>query len=112
GDVRLCDRPAVAHAGPRVLLDALRPVRAASARAERGSDQEGEREVDDYGHTLFREDPYPPEGVRLPRARPVDDRDRRHGEAHRRAPGRAGAAADREEQVDGAALAARRQEVA
>ena len=37
GDVRLRDGPAVADAGPRDLLDALRPVRAGAAGGERRS---------------------------------------------------------------------------
>ena len=36
----------------------------------------------------------PPQGVRSPRARPVDERDRQHGEAHRRAGARPDPAAD------------------
>ena len=34
GDVRLCDRPPVAHAGPRDLQHALRPVRAGAEQRE------------------------------------------------------------------------------
>ena len=37
GDVRLRDRPPVAHAGPRDLLDALRSLRAGAAERERRS---------------------------------------------------------------------------
>ena len=37
GDVRLRDRPAVAHAGARDLLDAFRSLRAGAAERERGS---------------------------------------------------------------------------
>ena len=37
GDVRLCHRPAVADAGTRDLLDALRSLRAGAAERQRGS---------------------------------------------------------------------------
>ena len=70
------------------------------------------RRGSENGYTIQRQDPHPPEGVRQPGAGSVDDGDRGHGAAHRRAAGRPDSAADREEQVDGAALAARRQEVA
>jgi len=53
--------------------------------------------------------PHPAQGLRLPRARSVDGRDRGDGEADRRAPGGADPAPDRQEQVDGEPLAARRQ---
>ena len=100
--------------GRGVVLDALRPLRAGAAVGERRNHQEGSKGSNEasHGDSIQRKDSHPPEGVRLPRARPVHDRDRGHGQAHGRAPGRAGAAADREEQVDRAAIAARRQEVA
>ena len=84
--------------------------------AELGADEVIKRRAGEvgnqYGDTIQRKNPHPPEGVRLPRARSVDDGNRGHGQAHGRAAGRSGAAADREEQVDRAAVAARRQEVA
>ena len=45
GDVRLRDRPAVAHAGARDLLDALRSLRAGAAERQRGSRREDAGEV-------------------------------------------------------------------
>ena len=65
-----------------------------------------------YGNCIQRQDSHPPEGVRQPGAGSVDDGNRGHGAAHRRQAGRPDSVPDREEQVDGAALAARRQEVA
>src|SRR5919108_1629102 len=57
------------------------------------------------------EDPDPAEGVRLQAARSVGRRDRRDGEAHRREGGGSHPAPDADQQVHGAPLAARRQEV-
>ena len=84
-----------------------------SRRADAGEVEAGARQTPMARQRIIqRQDSHPPQGVRLPRARSVDERDRRHGQAHRRAAGGADSAADGEEQVDGAALAARRQEVA
>ena len=47
GNVRLCDRPALAHAGPRDLLDAFRPLRAGAGVDERRSHRENAGKVDD-----------------------------------------------------------------
>jgi ribosomal protein S10 len=81
GDVRLRDRPAVAHAGPRHLLDALRPLRAGAAARERRSHRAGagqvtgrsvaqrrgesRRSLPKWRQHVQRQDSHPPEGVRL-----------------------------------------------
>ena len=56
---------------------------------------------------LKRTHSHPPEGVRSPDPGPIDDRDRRYGQAHRRHGGRSDSAADLEESLHGAAVAAR-----
>src|SRR5438552_11343379 len=59
-----------------------------------------------------RKNSHPAEGIRLPRARSVDNGNRRYGEAHRRSDRWPDSIADDEEQVHSAAFAARGQEVA
>src|SRR4029078_12198059 len=65
-----------------------------------------------YGYPIQRKKQHPFESLRQSGAVSVDDRDRGHGAAHGGAAGWTDSASDREEQVDGAALAPRRQEVA
>src|SRR6185503_16180671 len=66
-----------------------------------------------YGYSVIqRQDPHPPQGVRLAGARSVDHGDRGHREADRRAAGGSDSVADLEEQMDRAAVAARGQEIA
>ena len=55
GDVRLRDRPALAHAGARDLLDALRSLRAGAEPRERGSRRAGAGEISaEVGRRPFR----------------------------------------------------------
>src|SRR5712691_12861661 len=61
---------------------------------------------------VFRQDPDPPQGVRLADSRPVDRRDRRDGQADGCPAGWADPSPDGDQQVDGASVAARGQEVA
>ena len=92
---------------------APRNVSRRSDRARAGNEvtntnSESESKTDHAG----RQDSNSFEGLRRARARSEHGRDRRNGQAHRRAPGGPDSAADRDQQVDGAAVAARRQEVA
>ena len=66
----------------------------------------GDRGVARHGHRHRRpEDPHPPQGLRPPPPRPLDEGDRGDGAPHRRARDRARAAAHHHQPVDGAALA-------
>ena len=113
GDVRLRDRHPVAHAGPRIVFDALRSLRAGAGVGERGSDRESAGEGRTNMATPFSEKIR----IRLKAYdyRVLDQSTTEIVDTAKRTGARLagpGAAADGEEQVDGAAVAARRQEVA
>jgi len=69
-------------------------------------------EIVEYRYASRRENSHPPEGLRPPHSRPVHAGDCRDGQAHGRRGGRTHPTAHHHQPVDGAALAARGQEVA